>query len=412
MSAELGEHQLKAIREMHNGCIVTGGVGTGKTRVSLIYYYVKIAKGKVKVNGVGDWEPPKTPVDLYVITTAKKRDDMDWEEEAAKIGISSHPSLGIEGVNFTVDSWNNIAKYEGVKDAFFVFDEQRLVGSGAWVKAFLKIAKQNRWVLLSATPGDSWMDYVPVFIANGFYKNRTEFTRAHVVYNTFTKFPKVDRYIGTRHLESLRGRLLVEMPYDRHTTRHLKYVPVGFDQGLYDRVVKQRWNVFEDQPLRDVSQMFVAMRRVVNNDVSRLGAVLELIEKHPRLIIFYNYDYELETLRTLERIGFTTAEWNGHKHEPIPEGDRWVYLVQYSAGAEGWNCVSTDAIAYWSLNYSYKIFEQSQGRIDRLNTPFSDLWYYIMLSDSDIDKAIMRALGSKKDFNERKYAESWPKAQI
>lgn len=408
---ELGEHQLKAIREMHNGCILTGGVGTGKTRTALVYFYVKIAKGKLKLNGVGDWEPPQKPTNLYVITTAKKRDDLDWEGEAAKMAISTNPDLGIGGINMVVDSWNNIGKYEGVRDAFFVFDEQRLVGSGAWVKAFIKIAKQNQWILLSATPGDSWMDYVPVFVANGFYKNRTEFQRAHVVYNTFTKFPKVDRYIGTRHLESLRGRLLVEMPYERHTTRHLKYVPVQFDQELYDRVVKQRWDIFNDKPLKDVSQMFVAMRRVVNNDVSRLGAVLEILESHPKLIIFYNYDYELETLRTLTAIGIHTAEWNGHKHQPIPEGDRWVYLVQYTAGAEGWNCVSTDAIAYWSLNYSYKVFEQSQGRIDRLNTPFKDLWYYVLKSNSDIDMAILRSLGSKKDFNERKYADSWPKTQ-
>lgn len=409
---DLGEHQLKAIREMHNGCIVTGGVGTGKTRTALVYFYVKEAKGKIKLNGVGDWEAPKTPKDLYVITTAKKRDDMDWEEEAVKMGISAHPSLGIEGINFTVDSWNNIGKYEGVKDAFFVFDEQRLVGSGAWVKAFLKIAKQNRWVLLSATPGDSWMDYIPVFIANGFYKNRSEFTRAHVVYSPFTKFPKVDRYLGTRHLESLRGRLLVEMPYDRHTTRHVKHVPVAFDQELYDMVTKKRWDIFNDKPLKDISAMGVAMRRVVNNDVSRLGAVLELVERHPKLIIFYNYDYELMTLRTLSNLGITTAEWNGHKHEKLPTGDRWVYLVQYTAGAEGWNCVETDAIAYWSLNYSYKVFEQSKGRIDRLNTPFLDLYYYVLLSNSDVDRAILKSLNTKQDFNERKYIESWSKTQI
>lgn len=404
---ELGPHQTKAIREMHNGCIVTGGVGVGKTRTALVYFYVKIAKGKLKLNGVGDWEAPKNPMRLVVITTAKKRDDMDWEQEAATMAISTSPDHGIDGIHMTVDSWNNIGKYAEVKDAFFIFDEQRLVGSGAWTKSFLKIAKRNQWILLSATPGDTWMDYVPVFIANGFYKNRSDFTRRHVVYKPYVKFPVVDRYVETRHLERLRGSLLVEMPYERHTTRHVHHVNVEYDRALYEKVTKLRWNVFTDEPLRDVSQMFVAMRRVVNNDISRLGAVLELLEKHPRLIIFYNYDYELETLRTLSNIGVLTSEWNGHKHEPVPVGDKWVYLVQYTAGAEGWNCVSTDAMVFWSLNYSYKINEQSKGRIDRLNTPYNDLYYYILLSRAPIDNSVMRSLGQKQDFNEKKEYESW-----
>jgi len=404
----LEPHQLKAIRELHDGCILRGGVGVGKTRVALVYFYVHIAHGLVKVNGVGDWEPPKTPLPLYVITTAKKRDDLDWEEEAAKIGLTTDAQTrDAIGISMRVDSWNNIRQYEDVKDAYFIFDEQRLVGSGAWVKAFYKIAKNNSWIILSATPGDTWMDYVPVFVANGYYKNKTEFTREHVVWKQYRKFPVVDRYVATRKLERLRGGLLVEMPYERHTVRHVKHVTVEYDEAMYDLVTKKRWDVFNEKPLKDVSQMFVAMRRVVNNDISRLGAVLKLYETHPRLIVFYNFDYELATLRTLTNIGVPTAEWNGHKHEPVPTGEKWVYLVQYTAGAEGWNCVDTDAVVFWSLNYSYKINEQAKGRIDRLNTPYVDLYYYLLLSRSPIDAGILKALGTKKSFNERKAAEKW-----
>ncbi len=407
MRVELGKHQLQALEKIHNGSIVKGGVGTGKSRVALAYFFTKVCGGRLQGLG-GEFEGLPRPRDLYVITTARKRDSLDWEGEAARFGLSTDRDSSQGRVQLTVDSWNNIGNYIDVKDAFFIFDEQRLVGSGAWVKAFLKLAKANQWIMLSGTPGDNWMDYIPVFVANGFYKNRTEFIRTHVVYNNFSKFPKVDRYIETGRLEKYRRQILVDMPYSRHTKRHVLNTIVDYDQEKYEQVVKKRWNIFEERPIKDVSELFRVMRKLVNSDRSRLGAVMQLFEKHPRLIIFYNFDYELEMLRTLGTVlGVTTKEWNGHKHEEVPDGDRWLYLVQYAAGAEAWNCITTDAMIFWSLNYSYKITEQSMGRIDRMNTPYTDLYYYILRSPATIDRAIMKALAGKKNFNESDYSKGW-----
>lgn len=387
---KLYKHQLEALDKMRNGCILKGGVGTGKTITSLVYYMRN-----------------ERPRDIYVITTARKRDSLDWQGEAASFGIGPDRDSSVAGV-LTVDSWNNITRYLEVTDAFFIFDEQRLVGSGAWVKSFIKIVRRNRWILLSATPGDTWMDYIPVFVANGYYKNRTEFIRRHVVYSRFSKFPKVDHYVETGRLNKLRRQILVEMPYERHTVRHERLITVDYDRQLFDQVVKKRWHIYEERPIRDVGELFIVMRKLVNSDISRLGAVMQLFEKHPRLIVFYNFDYELEALRTLGRtLNVAVAEWNGHKHQDIPEGDKWIYLVQYTAGAEAWNCITTDAIVFYSLNYSHKIFEQSKGRIDRLNTPYTDLHYYILRSSSQIDNAIWKSLKTKETFSEGKYASKF-----
>jgi hypothetical protein len=379
---ELKPHQEEAIEKLDCGKILCGGVGTGKTYTALGYYFTREA-----------------PADLYVITTAKKRDSFDWEDSAVKFGISNVEGVGFAG-KLTVDSWNNIGKYKDVRGAFFIFDEQRLVGTGTWVKAFLSIAKHNRWILLSATPGDTWLDYAPVFVANGYYKNVSEFKREHVIYAPYVRYPKVDRYISVNRLVKYRNHLLVDMPYERHTKRHTHIVKVGFNQEDMDKIVKRRWHPLENRPLRDAGEVSSVMRRVVNSDVSRLEAVLGLMEKHPRLIVFYNHNPELEMLRTLSEF-VPIAEWNGHKHQPIPNTERWLYLVQYQSGSEGWNCTSTDSMVFYSLTYSYKMWHQAHGRTDRLDTPFNDLHYYVLRSDSPIDAAVWRALSHKKNFNER-----------
>jgi len=386
-------HQRKAVDELKNGSILWGGVGTGKSLVAATYYVEKEA-----------------PRDVYVITTAKKRDSLDWEGEFIKYGVYKSKDATTAGV-LTVDSWNNIKKYNDVSGAFFIFDEQRLVGSGAWVKSFLKIARKNRWILLSATPGDVWMDYAPVFIANGFYKNRTEFKTQHVVYSPYTKFPKIDHYVNTDRLEAYRRALLVEMPYLRHTVRKSVDVHVEYDKVLFDKVLNDRWNVYEERPIRDAAELFMLMRKVVNSDPSRLEAVRELMKKHPRLIVFYNFDYELEILRTLND-EVVVAEWNGHKHQEIPNTDRWVYLVQYTAGAEGWNCTTTDATVFYSQTYSYRTWHQAHGRIDRLNTPYSELFYYRLLSVSLIDKIIVNAIRQKRNFNEVRFVGTYEAPEV
>lgn len=398
----LYDYQLDAVRHMKNGCILCGGVGSGKSRTALAYYYIHEG-GEVNTDEyipMGD--PPK---DLYIITTARKRDTLEWEKELLPFLMSSTMNI-LYDHKVIIDSWNNISKYADAKDSFFIFDEQRVVGSGTWVKSFLKIAKKNEWILLSATPGDTWQDYIPVFIANGFYKNRSEFKREHIVYCPYNTFPKIDRYINTGRLIRLRNRILVNMDFNRHTKAHHEDIFTAYDTAKYKQIVRTRWNPYEDKPIENASEYCYLLRKVVNSDDSRQATVLELLEKHPKAIIFYNFDYELKILKSLGYTDNTViAEWNGHKHQPVPDGDEWVYLVQYNAGAEGWNCIKTDTIIFFSQNYSYKVMVQASGRTDRLNTPYLDLYYYHLKSRSGIDLAISRALSDKKKFNETSFCK-------
>lgn len=402
MSIQLYDYQKDAVDNLRTGSILCGGVGSGKSRTSLAYYFTQEGG---KLDPYSPMHRKHRPRDLYIITTARKRDTLEWEGELVPFLLSTHPEKNqFYGNKVVVDSWNNIAKYIDVKDSFFIFDEQRVVGSGAWVKAFYKITKRNDWILLSATPGDSWSDYIPVFVANGFYKNKTEFLREHAVYSRFTKFPKIEKYIGTGRLLRLRNSILVDMDFARKTIQHHEDVYVKYDISKYKDAIRNRWDPYKNEPIQQASGLCYVLRRVVNEDESRQKALLEIFENHPRIIVFYSFDYERDILLNLGYgNGVEVAEWNGHKHQPIPDSDSWVYIVQYTAGAEGWNCIKTDTIVFYSQNYSYKVMQQASGRIDRLNTPFKDLYYYHIRSRSGIDMAITKALTNKKQFNETRW---------
>lgn len=397
-------YQLDAVWKMRNGCILNGGVGSGKSRTS-IFYYIKECGGWIDKD---DYTPMTNPRDLVIITTAQKCRLGEWEEELAPFLLYPDKKTGMtsSGVKVTINSWNCIGKYVDVKDCFFIFDEDRVTGNGSWVKSFLKITKNNDWIVLSASPGDTWIDFVPVFIANGFFKNRSEFNREHVQFARYSKYPKIDRYFDETRLIRLRDRILIDMDFERHTTPHHEDIICGYDMMAYKTTIRSRWDPFKDEPIQQASGLCYVLRRIVNSDESRQVALLELVEKHPKVIIFYNFDYELEILKNLAYPeGTEIAEYNGHMHQPVPDGDKWVYLVNYIAGNAGWNCIKTDCIIFYSQTYSYKMLLQSCGRIDRLNTPYSELYYYHLRSKSAIDSAINRALKQKKNFNEKKFVK-------
>jgi hypothetical protein len=380
MVAKLYSHQEEALGLLQSGKVLVGGVGSGKSRVGASWALSQADESKI-----------------IVITTARKRDSLEWEGEFA--------ALGADFEEVIIESWNNISKFEDCCLNVFIFDEQRVVGSGTWVKSFLKIAENNQWILLSATPGDVWLDYVPLFIANGYYKNRTEFAERHIVWDRFAKYPKVKKYLDEGLLEARRRKILVPMPAERHTRRNRSYIPMEYDKEIYESIAKKRVDPWTGEPYRNAAGVCYGLRKCVNSDRSRVDHIRLVARKRKKLIVFYNFNYERDILLEL-RDEFTVAEWNGHNHEPIPSTDSWVYLVQYTAGAEGWNCVETDTIVFYSLNYSWKILEQAEGRIDRINTPFTDLHYFYFFSESGIDSAIQKAVQEKGVFNERIFAHN------
>ena len=403
MDMFLRDYQYEAVDNMHNGCILNGDTGTGKSRTGL-YYYFKQCGGSIDTT----YHKMTNPIDLYIITTAKKRDSLEWDQELSPYLLSTDPEVCYyKNIKVTIDSWNNIVKYKEVKNSFIIFDEDRVIGKGAWVKSFLKMSRFNQWIILSATPGDTWEDYIPVFIANGFYANRTEFYTMHAVWDRYSKFPKIKKYLNTPKLIRLRDRILVKMNTERYTVQHHETIWAEYDKENYKKARKDRWDYATNMPIETASGLYICLRRIVNSDPSRLKIVECILQERKKAIIFYNFNFERDLLKGLfDGKDYEVAEWNGYAHQDVPKGNKWVYLTQYTAGSEGWNCIRTNTIIFYSESYSYRVMTQAAGRIDRMNTPYIDLYYYHIKSHSDIDMAISKALAEKKDFNQRRYFDS------
>ena len=396
---KLEDYQLEALYQMHNGCILNGGTGSGKSITALAYYFIR------QGGSIDPWKFPKKGQlkDLYIITTALKRDVCEWDDELIHYAFSVSGNPKLFGNEITIDSWNNIKKYVDVKNAFFIFDEQRAVNYGTWSKSLITIARNNDWIMLSATPGDNYLDYMPIFIANGFYRNKTEFIMHHVCYSRYSKY-KIERYYDIPRLERLKAKVLVQMNAPKHVEKKSFNLIINYDVAKYKDLLRNRFNYDKGEPIENVAELCSELRKIPNKDSEKLAWLWSILEEHPKIIIFYNFDYELEILRDwLTGIDYPFTERNGHKHEGLLEGDKWVYLVQYNSGAEAWNCITTDTIVFYSLNYSYKMMTQAAGRIDRMNTPYDILYYYYLYSRAPIDMAINKALKEKKKFNESHY---------
>lgn len=401
MEPLLNEQQRKAISQMKNGSILRAETGLGKTRTSLGYFFTRYGGNLGEEFGYeGRFKMPSYLPNLYVITTAKTRDSKSWERE-----LNVYRLYDNDDFHYVVDSWNNIDKYRDVKDSFFIFDEQRAGGSGKWAKRFIEIAQNNEWVLLSATPGDKWKEYIPIFIAHGFYRNKTDFMNKHCLTNPYRVWDI--KYINEGMLIRHRRDITVYMDKEKPANPNHHNIYAGYDKDKYTLIQRDRWNPYSNEPIQNGADLVRLLRRVVNEDYSRIELVAQILLDHPKLIIFYNFNYERDLLRMFAHsVGIDIAEWNGSLHQNIPSSDSWIYIVQYSAGCEGWNCFETDTMVFYSQDYSYKRMHQAEGRISRLNTPYDNVFYYHILSRSTIDRMISRSLSEKKDFNDSKFLNS------
>lgn len=135
----------------------------------------------------------------------------------------------------------------------------------------------------------------------------------------------------------------------------------------------------------------------------KLAAFSDLLEStSDRLIVFYNFNAELDALKHISDIlGRVSSIVNG-KYKDLYAYDQKndsVTFLQYQAGAMGLNLQKANKIVYFTPPLSSELFEQSKKRIHRIgqNKP---CFYYYLICKSSVEEKIYRTLKMRKDYTE------------
>lgn len=134
----------------------------------------------------------------------------------------------------------------------------------------------------------------------------------------------------------------------------------------------------------------------------KLSAFEDLLEStNDRLIVFYNFNSELERLKEIcEKFDKPTSEVNGAKHDltNYNDCDNSVTLVQYQAGSMGINLQLSNKIIYFTPPLSSELFEQSKKRIHRIGQNHPCFYYQLKCG---IEEKIYGTLAMRKDYTDK-----------
>lgn len=394
----LRSYQQDAVEALLNGKhIVVASCGVGKGFISLEW-----ARGTKKSN-------------VLVITQASKVKSNDFVEEAKLLDEKWYNSQS----SFTVVSWNSLAKWlkehqsENFADYAIIADEiQRIKNySTGMGKSFLKIASHTKcWAGFTATPGESWIQMMPYFVACGFVKHKTDFTNKFCVTQSFKGYIEI---IGYNHEEVLNKwwsgityfpdtkEMEKQLPSETHKVVHFK-APTG-----YAKVLKTKTRLDTDEFI-DTSMAMCHYLRQLCCSKEKVEWLKEFVESlDTSCVVFYTYIEEGEKIKEALK-GVKIWEINGKKHD-IPTADTIgkhdVVLAQWESGSASLNLQFMNYWVSFSPCYSLTTSCQSRGRIKRIGQT-KPMFYYYLKTDHTIENDIYKALKEKRDFSETVWYEN------
>ncbi|WP_368076685.1 SNF2-related protein [Clostridium tyrobutyricum] len=142
------------------------------------------------------------------------------------------------------------------------------------------------------------------------------------------------------------------------------------------------------------------------NKVNQLKDILESTED--RIIIFYNFNKELEIIKKLcEKLDKPISIINGAVKDldNFNQYNNSITLVQYQAGAMGHNLQKSNKIIYFSLPLQSELFEQSKKRIHRIGQEKTCFYWYLITQNS-IEEQIYQTLKERRDYTNKLFEES------
>lgn len=310
------------------------------------------------------------------------------------------------------------------EDTFIIIDESHKVAntSSKVTKYVMKLSKKAKYTYLcTATPisNGKYEQYYPQLKMLGVYNGTKK-----EYYNMFvdermtrmggSQFMQITGYRNIDLLENMVNQCSVNYKRDK------PYLPEDYvyktkKPAMFNKLKKNRMYKTDNGEVIELdnsSKLFNALRCVshgfllgINKQVSkepfeRLQAILET-HNNERVVIFYNYNIELEMLKQLlSKLKRPTSEYNGARKDLKEFKGKYngVVLAHYKSASTGINdFVISNVMVFNSLPLSSIELTQSKGRIDRQGQGKKPMYYFI-IPDTPVEKKIFEQITNGKDF--------------
>lgn len=415
---KLYKHQQEALQqtEGRNRVAYFYDMGLGKTF---------IGSEKLKQLGAG--------TNLVICQKSKIR---DWLDHFIKYPEFVRVDLTVKGAVDTLLEWNREAPIIGfinyelawrrpellkLKDFTLMLDESSLIqnASAKQTKFILKLQPENV-ILLSGTPcSGKYENLWTQAHLLGWEIRKTTYEQQYINWTTLNlgkaKVRIVDKKNPYRNVERLKQKLrdhgalfkkteeVLDLPEQEFM--EIKCEPVTqYKAFLRDKVITvEGKDLIGDTRL---TERLYARMLCGQYNRNKLEALKDLVEStNDRLIIFYNFNGELERIkavckdRPLSMVNGSTKDLTAYEEEPDS-----ITLVQYQAGAKGLNLQKANRIIYFTPTEKCEDWMQSIKRIHRIGQR-NRCMYYKLIARGTIEEGIYRALDRGQDYTDELFRE-------
>lgn len=404
---KLYKFQQDIVNQLHNKyrCAVFSGCGTGKTIIcgELLKYHTGKILLVCQASKVDDWIEHFTTyypsVKLFNLRKAQQLEQFNAYQSRC-IGVVNYDLIYRREINrfntLVLDESSEI-KYDNTKKS----------------RTILKmVSPKTSVILLSGTPcGGHYENLYTQAKLLGLGMTKTEYWNRYV---NWYEIPipgrpySIKKVVGYKNVDDLINRLskcgavfvksedVLDLPEQTFTVKTVDK-PIALKRFERDGSVV----VYGKEYVAANVLVELTASRQLCNSKDKQQAFIDLINSiNDRVVVFYNFDSELDTLKTLVK-DRPIAEVNGHTNteQIYHDNDNCVLFVQYQAGARGLNLQDGNKIIYYSLTLSSDLFEQSKKRIHRIGTKYP-CFYWILQTKDSVEESIYKSLNRQEDYNE------------
>lgn len=312
------------------------------------------------------------------------------------------------------------AELRQLKDFTMMLDESSMIKNETAKRTkFILSLKPSHTILLSGTPTDGKYEFLYSQLRLlGWKITKTAY------YNRYIKTelrsyggPTFRVVTGYKNVSELKAKLkeygavfakaeeVIKLP-EKKFIKEYSTVSSDYKKFMKDRVIK-----IDDKELTGdstLSKRLYARMLCSAYSKDKISRLIDLVNStSDRVIIFYNFNTELEALRKVlfdRPISIVNGQIKDLK--AYENNDNSVTLIQYQAGAMGLNLQKANRIIYFSLPERSELFEQSKARICRIGQE-KQCYYHIMMCHKSVEEKIYECLLMRKDYTDELFRKEF-----